>query len=161
MNITNVVFIDGRLPENETLIAALGPDTAWFVLDAERDGVQQMQEILQTYTGLGSIQVLSHGTSGALYLGSTVLDSSTLASHQGALRDIGTRLADGGDLLLYGCNVASGAEGRAFVAALAKSTGVDVAASDDLTGLGGIGCWRSRAGRSKPRASTCRRTARR
>ena len=63
-----------------------------------------------------------------------------------ALRDAGdllaasrSALANDADLLLYGCDVAAGETGRAFVEQLAQSTGADVAASTDKTGSAAIG----------------------
>ena len=40
----------------------------------------------------------------------------------------------GADLLLFGCNVAETEAGKDFVEQLGRITGVDVAASNDLTG---------------------------
>ncbi len=102
-----------------------------------RDGVAQMAQILNGRSGLDSIQIVSHGSVGALYLGSTVLDASTLGSYQSQLQAIGSSLTASGDILLYGCNVAQGDAGIAFIQALAGSTGADVAASNDVTGAGG------------------------
>jgi methionine-rich copper-binding protein CopC len=50
---------------------------------------------------------------------------------------IGDSLTETGDMLLYGCNVAQGEAGLAFINTLAQFTGADVAASDDATGYGG------------------------
>ena len=50
------------------------------------------------------------------------------------LATLGGALSASGDILLYGCDVAAGADGLAFVNALANATGADVAASTDLTG---------------------------
>jgi Ca2+-binding RTX toxin-like protein len=66
-----------------------------------------------------------------------VLDSSNLSSYHSQLQTIGQLLSDTGDLLLYGCNVAKGEIGRLFVDSLATFTQADVAASDNLTGIGG------------------------
>ena len=43
-------------------------------------------------------------------------------------------MSESGDILLYGCDLASGVEGVALVDQLAGIVGADVAASDDLTG---------------------------
>ena len=48
-------------------------------------------------------------------------------------------LTDDADILLYGCDVASGELGQAFVQMLGQLTGADVAASDDLTGSSALG----------------------
>ena len=139
MTLKNIVFIDSRVAGYETLVAQLGADTEWQLLDAGSDGVEQMQRVLAGRTGLDSIQVVSHGVAGALYLGSTVLNAGNLGHYQSSLQAIGSSLSATGDILLYGCNVAQGEAGAGFVGALARITGADVAASDDATGPAPLG----------------------
>jgi len=139
MTTKNIVFIDSRVADLETLIASLGADTEWYVLSAEVDGIEQMQSILAGYTGLDSIQVISHGAIGTLYLGSTVLNSDNLGSYQDQLQVIGSSLTETGDILLYGCDVAQGEEGVSFINSFAQMTGADVAASVDATGAAALG----------------------
>ena len=58
-------------------------------------------------------------------------------------------IRDRADRLLYGCDVAQGERGQAFIEQLAAATGADVAASNDPTGaaaLGGDWVLESRAG---------------
>jgi hypothetical protein len=98
-----------------------------------------MEESLAGKTDYSSIQIISHGSAGAITIGSTVLTSNNLLQYQLQLDNIGHALTDSGDLLLYGCNVGSGDIGRQFVETLAQLTGADVAASDDLTGSGALG----------------------
>ncbi|MBV5299872.1 MAG: DUF4347 domain-containing protein [Rhodoferax sp.] len=50
-------------------------------------------------------------------MGSTVLDSGNLAAHGLQLASIGAALSVGGDILLYGCNVAQGDAGLQFITA--------------------------------------------
>ena len=52
---------------------------------------------------------------------------------------MGSALSKTGDLLLYGCNVAKGDDGLAFINTLSALTGADVAASNDITGK--LGDW--------------------
>ena len=56
-----------------------------------------------------------------------------------AFSQIGSSLTDSGDLLLYGCDVAQGEIGQAFISALTHATDADVAASNDRTGSAGFG----------------------
>jgi uncharacterized delta-60 repeat protein len=132
--VKSLVFIDSRVADHQTLLSGLSADTEWVLLDADKDGVQQMQDALVGYSGLESIQIVSHGSAGTLYLGSTVLDQGTIGAYLQGLQAIGQALTETGDLLLYGCNVAAGEAGRAFIEAVAKATGADVAASSDPTG---------------------------
>ena len=131
----NIVFIDSRVSGYQTLIASLSADSEWYLLDATQDGLEQMQRVLECRTALDSIHVVSHGSAGTLYLGSTVLNSGNLHSYESQFRSIGASLTTTGDILLYGCNVAQGTAGAGFVDALARITGADVAASNDPTGL--------------------------
>ena len=134
-----VTFIDSRVADYQTLIDGLAEGTVWYLLDAATDGIQQMESILSGYTGLEAIQVISHGSPGTLYLGSTVLDSGNLAAYQSSLQAIGAGLCDTGDILLYGCNVAQGDAGIQFIESLAGITGAFVAESDDATGAASLG----------------------
>lgn len=137
MTTKNVFFIDSRVSDYQSLITSLRADSEWVLIDGSRDGVLQMQSALAGHSNLDSIQVISHGSAGTLYLGSTVLGSSNLESYSSQLRSIGSSLTDSGDLLLYGCNVAQGDAGKLFIDSLAAMSQADVAASNDLTGGSG------------------------
>ena len=134
MTTNTVLFIDSRVAGYETLIASLDTETEWHVLDLQQDGIVQIERLLADASDLDAIQIISHGAPGTLYLGSTVLTGGNLPDHAQRLQSIGDRLTATGDLLLYGCNVAEGEVGQAFVNALADLTGADVAASTDATG---------------------------
>ncbi len=135
----NIVFVDSRVTDYQTLVAGLSADTVWLVLNANSDGVQQMQAALTGFSALDSIQIVSHGSPGALYLGSTLLSGINLSAYQQQLASIGSALSSTGDILLYGCNVAQGDVGAQFIASLAQYTGADVAASVDATGAAALG----------------------
>ena len=72
-------------------------------------------------------------------LGSTSFSLANVNDYAATLSQIGSALSPTGDILLYGCNVGAGAEGRAFVDAFAALTGADVAVSDNLTGSAALG----------------------
>jgi hypothetical protein len=132
----SVVFIDSHVPDLQGLVAGVRAGEPVFVLDADRDGVQQIADILAANQlhDLVAIHIVSHGSAGRVQLGSSFLDGAGLSGHSAQLAEIGSSLSTDGDLLLYGCNVATGAVGEQFVADLAAYTGADVAASDDLSG---------------------------
>lgn len=127
-----VVFINSNVPDIADLLSGLAPGEVAFVINPGSDGVQQIANILaaNNLTNLSSISIVGHGASGAVDLGSTVLNDGDLASHASALAQIGAALAPGGDLQLYSCNTASGASGRQFIADLSSYVGgATVAAS--------------------------------
>ena len=129
-----IVFILDNVADYQTTADSLSGDYEVYVLSADGDALAQMVALLDGRTGLDAIHLISHGDAGVLDLGSLSLSSSNLAEHSDALAALGSTLSPDGDFLLYGCDVAQGEEGAAFVDALAVATGADVAASDDATG---------------------------
>ncbi|HSI52307.1 MAG TPA: DUF4347 domain-containing protein [Ideonella sp.] len=129
----DIVFIDTSVQGWQALRDGVLPGAEVVLLDPAQDGLTQMLASLQGRSALDSIQVLSHGAEGQVYLGSLTLDANTVASRATDLAALGAALNPGGDLLLYGCRVAGGS-GENFIHALAAATGADVAASTDNTG---------------------------
>src|SRR5262245_36020797 len=140
-----LVFVDGAIADRDALIVdfvrATGADRPVdvVVLDPDRDGIAQIGEVLATRTGLTAVHILSHGSDGAIHLGATALDAATVDGRAEAVAAWGSAFTADGDLLLYGCDVAGSIAGESFVDELARLTGADVAASDDLTGDAGRG----------------------
>ncbi|KAB7689666.1 DUF4347 domain-containing protein [Plesiomonas shigelloides] len=128
-----VVFVDMSVADYQTLVNQVPIGTEVVLLDSSKDGLTQMAAWAQTHSDYNAIHIISHGSEGRLYLGGMTLDSSNVASRQSDLIALSAALIPNGDILLYGCSVASG-EGESFVSAIASTTGVDVAASSDLTG---------------------------
>jgi Domain of unknown function (DUF4347) len=136
-DIHDVVFIDSNVPDIQDLLNGLKPGEKAFVIDANSDGLSQIVTILQSQhlTNLSGIEIVAHGASGQLDLGSTVLNDADLAGHATALSTIGAALAPGGDLALYACDTAAGATGQQFISDLSHyAGGVDVAAATHLVG---------------------------
>jgi len=134
-----IVFIDSQAANYESLITDLPVNTDIVVLDANRDGVEQIVEALQGKTNLDAIDIISHGTAGTVHLGSSVLNSDSLTHYAAQFTSIGKALSKSGDILLYGCNVAAESIGQSFIKKLAHATGADIAASNDLTGAANKG----------------------
>ena len=109
-------------------------DITVFVLAAGEDGLDQVSYILDQYQEVGAVHLLSHGSAGALRLGTSQLSSQTLKEQSARLKRWGNALSEHGDILLYGCDIAQGEVGIEFVDSLAAHTGADVAASTDATG---------------------------
>ena len=144
-----IIFIDAAVEGIPSIIASVDPSIQVVVLDGNRDGVTQIAEALNGRTGLDAVHVISHGGPGHLQLGDGAIDLQGLDARADALALIGDSLSEQGDLLLYGCDVAAGEAGKAFIDALSAATGADVAASVDTTGpaqLGGDGSLEARTG---------------
>ncbi len=136
---SSIVFFDSRIDNYLALAADIAGEHEWVLLDPLSDGVDQITAYLYGRTGIGAIHLVSHGSAGSLYLGSTSLNGQNLADHAGALQAIGQSLTPSGDLLLYGCDVAAGPAGSALLEQLAAMTGADLAASTDVTGAAALG----------------------
>lgn len=132
-------IFDAALPDLLTLTSVLPTDAEIHFIDAEKDGVEQLALILQGRTDIDALHIFTHGSAGSLLLGNTSLSLANLNNYALPLSHIGSALSPTGDILLYGCNVAAGEDGRAFVEELSQMTGADVAASDDVTGATALG----------------------
>ncbi len=150
-----LVFVDTGIEGYERLLedlesgAPAGRNLEVVLLDPERDGVAQITETLARYQDLDAIHIVSHGDAGSVQLGNISLSSGSLDLYADALASWGNALGAKADLLFYGCDLAGGEGGVAFVEALSDLTGADVAASVDLTGsalLGGDWDLEYRAG---------------
>ncbi|NMY52971.1 putative Ig domain-containing protein [Pseudomonas sp. WS 5011] len=134
-----VVFIDGQVTNKQQLIDGLAPGTEVVVLDSSQDGLQQIADYLEGREGIDAIHIFSHGGAGKLLLGNTWIDAGTLDARSDVLAQLGSVFSEQGDLLLYGCDVASGDKGADFIQRLASATGTDVAASNDDSGSSSVG----------------------
>ncbi len=137
-----IVFIDGALPDAAALAAGVKPGVQAIILDPGQDGVRQIAAALAARGGkkYGSIAIVSHGSNGVLQLGTSFLDSSSIGLYADALAQIGAAIDPGGDLLLYGCDVAQTDTGIAFVHQLSDAMGgIDIAAASHLVGPSDLG----------------------
>ncbi|HYD76783.1 DUF4347 domain-containing protein, partial [Ramlibacter sp.] len=129
------LIIDGRVPDASTLASQARPGMQVLVLDPSADGLAQIRQALAADGRPADVlHIVSHGAPGFVRLGSTNLDAAQLEGRAADLAAIGASLTASGDLLLYGCDVASTAVGERYVDRLGQLTGADVAASRDATG---------------------------
>ncbi|MFI0377516.1 MAG: DUF4347 domain-containing protein, partial [Candidatus Thiodiazotropha sp.] len=109
------------------------------LLDSTGNGIEQISDILSAYQDLDAVHLLSHGSDGGVQLGDAYLNLDSLSANAGAIESWREAFSEAGDLLIYGCDLAASGDGQSLVEALARLTGADVAASDDLTGHEGLG----------------------
>jgi hypothetical protein len=133
-----IVFIENNVADFDTLVQGIGKDKQVVILDATQDGLQQIAQALAGQSGIDALHIITHGSAGALNLGALTLNADSLEANASVLQAIGGSMSAGGDILLYGCDVAAGS-GAGFVEQLAIATGADVAASNDATGAQALG----------------------
>ncbi|RPH42128.1 MAG: DUF4347 domain-containing protein, partial [Burkholderiales bacterium] len=150
-----LVVLDARVPDADRLLAEFaaqrdaGHPIDVLLVGEGDDAIAALGEALSGSAGTyGAVHLFGHGEPGSMQLGDGLLDLATLRARAGEVAGWSTGLADGADLLLWGCDAGEGAEGAALLDALAALTGADVAASTDATGgLAAGGDWELEAAR--------------
>ena len=139
-----LVIVNENVSDYQQLIADLqGGDNKRVievvVLEADRDGIDQISEILADRSDLAAVHFITHGAGGQINLGNSWLNSNSLQQNSQAVGGWGSALTEKGDFLFYGCNIATDIPGRTLLNDIARLTGADVTASDDLTGQAQFG----------------------
>jgi hypothetical protein len=132
-----IVILDSAIASIEQMLDDLAtsrPNAEVFVLDADRDGLEQISSILEQRSQISAIHIVSHAEGASIKLGSIWLNSANLDGYAGDLANWQAALTSDADLRLYGCELASSADGQTLLQSLAALTGADVAASVDDTG---------------------------
>ncbi|UJB72668.1 DUF4347 domain-containing protein (plasmid) [Acaryochloris sp. 'Moss Beach'] len=143
----SVLFVDSDVEDYQILIAEVKPNVEIFTLSDNQDGVLQISEKLEALYCRQlcdnfdlEIHILSHGSPGCLYLGSSELSLSSLESYIDKVQNWFTpslQLSNrpySSALYLYGCNVAAGDAGEEFLAKLNHSIGANIYASTSKVG---------------------------
>ena len=134
-----LVIINSSVLGADDIVAAISEHADVLQLRSGGNALDQINAYLdgKSDVSYAAIHIVSHGNDRSFTLSGESIDSAFLAENRDAFAEIGSHLTDNGDILLYGCDLASTAEGRALAADLAEITGADVAASDDTTGAAG------------------------
>ncbi|HEY3539208.1 MAG TPA: DUF4347 domain-containing protein, partial [Trinickia sp.] len=134
-----VVFINSNVTDLQTLVAGLPAGTQYVVLDSTKDGLVQIEQYLQAHPGVSAIHLVSHGATGEFQVGSTWINEADMSTYSSEFAQIGASMKAGGDFLIYGCDVAGNADGKALVQQISSISGLNVAASTDATGAASLG----------------------
>ncbi|MDY6949180.1 MAG: DUF4347 domain-containing protein, partial [Pseudomonadota bacterium] len=108
--------------------------TQILLLKPDADPLTQINARLRALGQVDGLHIVSHGSTGALHFPGHSYSLATLQGDRQQWQELGGYVVAGGDILLYGCEVADGAGGREFVEELSRATQRDVAASVDVTG---------------------------
>lgn len=136
-----LTFIDTNIDDYQSLIPEVN-SAEIILLDSNRDGIEQITEVLATKSDLASINIISHGLDAQLQLGNIFLNHNSLPTYTNELQSWSDALTEDADILIFGCNVASTAIGKDFTQELSELTGADIAASNNLTGNAALnGDW--------------------
>ncbi|MCA9169585.1 MAG: DUF4347 domain-containing protein, partial [Planctomycetales bacterium] len=147
-SVRELVFVDSSIPDYDQLLSDLttrleyGRSLEVVLLSDSRDGIEQITTALAAYDNLDAVHFVSHGTDRAVKLGNTWLTLDSLNAHAGNVATWRDSLAEGADLLFYGCDLAGSDAGQTLLEAMQALTGADIAASTDDTGAQSLdGDW--------------------
>ena len=137
--VSEVVFIDPTVARLDDLASGLRPDVEAVIIDGSEPAIRQMARALTGRTDLSAIHILAHGDAGEVSFGSGRVSLENLPTHAADLAAIGRSLGEEGGIRLWTCRTGEGARGAAFVAALSRATGAEVAAATGLVGSSELG----------------------
>lgn len=134
--ITKLVVVDSQTPDYQQVIDDVAADKSVQVLlvDSSESGLDKITKTLQELESLESIHIISHSDGFSVRMGSDWISPELLLAYQSDVAQWQDALAEGADILIYGCNLAITDEGLRLMETLNELTGADVAASDDQTG---------------------------
>jgi len=125
---------DSSLESLADLLDTNGHNT--LVLQPEEGLVDLVEMVKQVYPegDLRALHLYGHGMAGSQQLGRDTISQTTILEQNELWEELGNFTTDDSDLLLYGCKTGARLDGTTITDALAKVSGMDVAASDNITG---------------------------
>ena len=131
---SDVVVLDPSLPAVNLLITEMKPGSRIVYLKKTDNPVRSITKILKRCAPVNSLHVFLEGHPGVLVYNNLSITADSLLKSEEYLTQWRQFFNDEGDVFLYGCEVGKGVKGLEFVKTFAMLTGLDVAASDNLTG---------------------------
>lgn len=121
-----LVIVDPSTGDDYNPAEKMENGTQVVILDAARDGVEQITEALQTHAGVNCIHVICDGSDGCLQLGSTYLNTSNLDAYGWQLQHWAELLGANAEILLYGSQMGTDDRSRALMRQIGLLTGATV-----------------------------------
>ncbi len=129
-----VVFIDSAILNKEAFIDVAKNYSTVIILDNEKNPWKQISEEISNLSNIKEIHLVSHGSQEGIILNNTIYNLNNISEYSSYLESIGMNTKDGGDFLIYGCNIGSTQKVDDFSKALKNYTGLDIALSVNDTG---------------------------
>ena len=136
-DLKQIVFIDTQVEDYQQLIRAFDKNTEIHLIQSNENGFDKINQTLKGYQNIDSLHIIGHGSAGQILFGDALLSNDTFNQYSKTLKSIGNNLSPSGDILFYGCNIASNERGLSLISKISEITKADIAASDDITGKGG------------------------
>ncbi len=134
--VRELVIVDGAVAETDKVVLrrALKPGVQLVELDSSVAGLPQLISALDGHKNLAAIHVVSHAEAGTILLGNSRITTESIQQEVHAFAALHGAVREGGDLLFYGCDLAANKAGEELLDIISNKTGLDVAASNNLTG---------------------------
>ncbi|WP_036842327.1 ELWxxDGT repeat protein, partial [Planktothrix agardhii] len=129
-----MVIIDPTIPDSQHIVQGIKPGTETYILESQPNAIEQITSLLAQHTGIEALHIISHGSPGNLYLGTTELNSHNIHNYSQQLQQWRNAFTPHASIILYGCNVAAGDSGSQFLTQLYQLTGANIAANPNPTG---------------------------
>ncbi|MEQ9425360.1 MAG: DUF4347 domain-containing protein [Cyclobacteriaceae bacterium] len=131
--VKELLIVDGAVQNKSVFLNQVKPGLE-VVEIKDANGIVSLLEVLSNYQGLDAVHIVSHAKAGAMQLGGQVVNAASFEDNLSELVKLNRAIRPGGDLMLYGCELAKGREGENFLEILKNNTHADIAASVDKTG---------------------------
>ncbi|MEN0036434.1 MAG: DUF4347 domain-containing protein [Cellvibrio sp.] len=135
-SVRELVIVDEGVAEADksVLRRALKPGVEMVHISSTEAGLPQLISALEGHKNLAAIHIVSHAEAGAILLGNSRITAENIQQEVHAFAALTGAVREGGDLLFYGCELAANKAGEDLLDIISNNTGLDVAASNNLTG---------------------------
>ena len=113
-NAKELVIIDSAIKDYDTITSSVGENAEIYILP-QGSTLADIANFLEGYKDIDALHIFTHGQNGKLVIGNEAYDQDNIGLQEKALSTIGSSLSSDGDILLYGCNIASDPSGTSFV----------------------------------------------
>lgn len=125
-----IAFIDQAAIVGQDYTRSLSPEVELIVIQSERDGIEQITEILADKENIASLQIIGSANiyDANLQLGISQLNVHTLEAYIDDLQQWQNSLSKSSEIMIYGCLVEVESNFQIFIQRLSNITKTDIGA---------------------------------
>ncbi len=132
--IRELAVIDRGITGYEEIVGSINKNMTILLLGTEGDQIRNLTAELKKYTDLDALHLFVHGEDAVLMFDHIALHPGNIDDLEPVLSEWKQSFRKNGDLLIYSCDMARSCAGRELIRRISEVTGLDIAASTDLTG---------------------------
>lgn len=137
--VRELVVVDEAVGDKNLLRSSLKPGVELVEINSTSAGLPQLVAALSRYKNLAAVHIVSHAEAGAILLGNSRITPESIQQEVQTFAALKGAVREGGDLLFYGCDLAANKAGEELLDIISSKSGLDVAASNNLTGNAALG----------------------